>query len=161
MKSCVTTLAKRKTKDGKWIQGCDHTAALLNPKTRNKIIFDCINNLKKYNLDFDTIACCGTSGLLVVPQITEILEKNILVVRKKNEKRYSPFQYEGPVPNNYLIIDDLICSGSTIKHILKTIKEDCPNSECIGVYCFMKEKCAYSFDGGNDLCKKHIGIRYL
>ncbi len=159
MKAFAQQLINRRTDDGKWLQGCDHTTLLLNHKIRNKIIFKCVQYFKKAKLDFDTIACCGTSGLLVVPQISEILKKNILVVRKANEKRYSPFQYEGPIPNKYVIIDDLICSGKTIKHILHTIKEDCPRSLCIGVYSFFKDKCAYRTN--NSLCKRDLGIEYL
>lgn len=150
-------LINRRTHDGQWMQGCEHTTSLLNSTVRNKVIFNTIDILRKLN--FDTIACCGTSGLLVVPQISEILKKNIIVIRKKNEKRYSPFDYEGVVPKNYVIVDDLICSGDTVKHIIKLIKLECPKAKCIGVYTFFKDKCAYRKD--KSLCKKDLGIDYL
>ena len=152
-------LINRRTEDGNWLQGCDHTTMLLNHKIRNKIIFQCIEHLKNTEKDFDSIACCGTSGLLIVPQVCEILKKNIIIIRKKNDKRYSPFQYEGVIPKKYLIIDDLICSGNTVKHITNVVKEDCPRSQCIGIYCFMKDKCAYRTN--NELCKRDLGIDYL
>ncbi len=152
-------LVTRRTDDGKWMQGCEHTTSLLNVKIRNKVIFSAIDRLRNIDKQFDTIACCGTSGLLVVPQISEILKKNILVIRKKHEKRYSPFEYEGVVPKNYIIIDDLICSGQTVKHILNTISRECSRSNCIGVYTFFKDKCAYSKIGSH--CKKDLGIEYL
>ena len=44
---------------------------------------------------------------------------------------------------NYIIVDDLICSGETVKHIINTISEDCPNAKCLGVYCFLKDKKQY------------------
>lgn len=155
----MENLIYRRTDTGQWMQGCEHTTSLLNTKFRNKTIFEIVNRLKQLNNNFDTIACCGTSGLLVVPQVSEILKKNILIIRKKKEKRYSPFAYEGAVPRNYVIVDDLICSGSTIKHILNTIQEDCPMAKCLGVFCFLKDKCAYSKDP--ELCKKKLGIDYL
>jgi len=157
--SFAEQLINRRTEDGSWLQGCDHTTMLLNPKIRNKIIFQCITALKPYEERFDSIVCSGVSGLLVVPQISEILKKNMVVVRKKNDKRYSPFQYEGAIPKSYIIIDDLICSGNTVKHILNTIKEDCPRSQCLGVYCFLKDKCAYRTN--NSLCKRDLGVEYL
>lgn len=150
-------LLNRRTDTGQWMQGCEHTTSLLNTTVRNKVIFNTIDVLRK--LDFDTIACCGTSGLLVVPQISEILKKNILVVRKKDEKRYSPFDYEGAVPKKYVIVDDLICSGGTVKHITKLLKQECPRAKCVGVYTFFKDKCAYKKDAG--LCKRDLGIEYL
>jgi hypothetical protein len=42
-------LINRRTADGKWLQGCDHTAILLNPKTRNKIIEQAISEIKNPN----------------------------------------------------------------------------------------------------------------
>lgn len=155
----MQNLIHRRTDTGQWMQGCEHTTNLLNTTYRNQIINETVDRLTELYNDFDTIACCGTSGLLVVPRVCEILKKNILIVRKKKEKRYSPFSYEGAVPKNYVIVDDLICSGSTIKHIINTIQEDCPTSNCIGVYIFFKDKCAYN--NNSILCKKDLGINYL
>ena len=152
-------LINRRTADGRWLQGCDHTAILLNPKTRNKIIEQAISEIKKTQISFDTIACCGISGLLVVPQIAEKLHKNTIVIRKANDKSYSPFHYEGVMPNKYLIIDDLICSGKTVKHILSTIKDDCSIAECLGIYCFLKDQCASRTNPS--LCKRDLGINYI
>lgn len=155
------SIIHRKTNDGKWIQGCDHTSILLNHKKRNEIINNAIKDIKEAKLSFDTIACSGVSGMLVAPRISEILNKNIMIIRKENERRYSPFQYEGVVPSRYIIVDDLICSGKTIRHILKTIREDCVRSECIGVYCFLKDKCSYGSESGADFCKRDLGVKYL
>jgi len=134
----------RKTPDGKIMQGCDHTVSVLNHKYRNSIIMNAVKNLTKISNSFDSIACSGTSGLLVVPQIAEILDKNIIVIRKSSDKCYSKFEYEGVVPDSYIIIDDLICSGKTIRYIQNIIKEDYERSSCYGVYCYMPQYCAYS-----------------
>ena len=159
MSISIDNLVHRRTADGKWMQGCEHTTVLLNHAKRNSFINKAIINLESITNEFDTIACCGTSGLLVVAKIAELLDKNILIIRKKNESKYSPFLYEGVIPEKYIIIDDLICSGNTVKHILNTIKNESPNSICIGVYVFLKDKCAYRND--NTLCKKDLGIQYL
>lgn len=159
MISNIDNLLHRRTADGKWMQGCEHTTVLLNHKKRNSFIKQATINLKNIHETFDTIACCGTSGLLVVSQIAESLNKNILIIRKKHESKYSPFLYEGVIPEKYIIIDDLICSGSTVKHILKTVRDESPNSICLGIYVFLKDKCCYRND--NKLCKRDLGIQYL
>lgn len=133
----------RKMPDGKIIQGASHTSKVLNHKTRNKIIIKAVCDLRKIENTFDSIVCCGTSGLLVVPQIAELLNKHIVIVRKP-EKSYSDFVIEGVVPFRYIIVDDLICSGNTIKYIQNTIYEDCPRSSCVGVYFYMPEECVYT-----------------
>jgi adenine/guanine phosphoribosyltransferase-like PRPP-binding protein len=136
----------RRTADGKVIQGASHTCRVLNHKSRNSVIIKAVCDLRKISNQFDSIACCGVSGLMVVPQIAELLDKHIVVIRKKNEKSYSDFPMEGVTPFRYIIVDDLVCSGSTIKHIKNTIHEDCPKAQCVGVYCYMPDECAYRSD---------------
>jgi adenine/guanine phosphoribosyltransferase-like PRPP-binding protein len=143
------------------IQGASHTCHVLNHKVRNKIIIKAVCDLRKIAKDFDSIACCGVSGLMVVPQIAEILNKNILVVRK-DERRYSDFTTEGVAPFRYVVVDDLICSGKTIKHITDTIKEEYPRARALGVYCYLPEECGYPDDHeGSKLCERDLGLPLL
>jgi orotate phosphoribosyltransferase len=98
---------------------------------------------------------------MVVPQIAEILNKNILVVRK-DERRYSDFTTEGVAPFRYVVIDDLICSGKTIKHITDTIKEEYPRARALGVYCYLPEECGYPANNeGSKLCERDLGLPLL
>jgi orotate phosphoribosyltransferase len=151
----------RKTSDGKYIQGASHTCHVLNHKERNKIIIKAVCDLRKISDSFDSIACCGVSGLMVVPQIAELLNKNIVVVRK-GERCYSEFRTEGVAPFRYIILDDLICSGSTVKHIKRVIKDEYSRSSCIGVYCYLPNECAYrNNEEGNKLCQRDLGIPLL
>jgi len=149
----------RRTPDGKIIQGAAHTSRVLNHKYRNGVIIKAICSLRKIEKDFDSIACCGVSGLMVVPQIAEILNKNIIVVRK-GEQRYSEFFIEGVAPSNYVIVDDLICSGSTVKSIINNIHDDVPRAKCIGAYFYMGEECAYNASNSK-LFEKQFGIVIL
>lgn len=148
----------RRTPDGKVIQGCSHTSRILSHKYRNKMIMTTYQHLKKYDGSYDAIACCGTSGLMVVPQIAELLNKNIVVVRKQIDG-YSDFLVEGACTRQYIIIDDLICSGGTVEHIIKNIKEELPIAKCIGVYSYMRDQCAYR--NMPELCERDLGISYL
>ena len=151
----------RKTSDGKYIQGASHTCHVLNHKNRNKIIIKAVCDLRKISDSFDSIACCGVSGLMVVPQIAELLNKNIVVVRK-GERCYSEFRTEGVAPFRYIILDDLICSGSTVKHIKKVLKNEYSRSECIGIYCYLPNECAYrANEEGSKLCKRDLGVPLL
>lgn len=135
---------ERITESGDIIKGASHTCQVLNHKIRTKIIIKAVCDLRKISDEFDSIACCGTSGLMVVPQIAELLNKNILLIRKKNEKCYSDFAIEGVKPFRYIIIDDLICSGNTVRHIQRSIGDEYEKTVCIGLYCYMPEECAYT-----------------
>ena len=148
----------RRTDDGRVIQGSSHTSRLLNHKYRNKIIMQTYVDLRNKDLEFDAIVCCGISGLMVVPQIAELLKKNIIVIRK-DLNGYSSFNIEGPYTNKYIIVDDLICSGNTVKTIMKQIKSEFYKSKCLGIYCYMPEESTYR--NHPELCKKDLGIDYL
>jgi orotate phosphoribosyltransferase len=151
----------RKTESGEYIQGSSHTCHVLNHKARNKIVIKAVCDLRKIADTFDSIACCGVSGLMVVPQIAELLNKNIVVVRK-GERCYSEFRTEGVAPFRYIILDDLICSGSTVKHIKRVIKDEYSRSSCVGVYCYLPNECAYrNNEEGNKLCQRDLGIPLL
>lgn len=136
----------RRTDDGRIIQGASHTCRVLNHKNRNRIIIKAVCDLRKIADTFDSIACCGVSGLMVVPQIAELLNKNIVVVRKPDEKCYSEFWSEGVSPYRYIVIDDLICSGDTFKWIRQAIHEDNPKAICNGLYCYIPDECAYTIE---------------
>jgi adenine/guanine phosphoribosyltransferase-like PRPP-binding protein len=145
----------RRAEDGKIIQGAAHTCRVLNHKNRNKIIIKAVCDLRKIIDSFDTIACCGVSGLMVVPQIAELLNKNIVIVRKSEEKRYSEFWVEGATPFRYIIVDDLICSGNTVKWIYNAIHEDNPKAICTGLYCYLPEECAYTTQTSKEFEKRY------
>ena len=146
--------------DGKVIQGSSHTCMVLNHKIRNKAIIKAVCDLRRINEQFDSIVCCGTSGLMVVPQIAELLDKHIVVIRKPETKSYSDFAIEGVIPFRYVIIDDLVCSGSTIKFIKDTIFEECPKSKCVGVYCYMPDECSYNTENAK-LFERDFGTVFL
>jgi len=151
----------RKTDDGKYIQGASHVCHVLNHKIRNKIIIKAVCDLRKIADSFDSIACCGVSGMMVVPQIAELLNKHIVIVRK-GEKCYSEFRTEGVAPFRYIILDDLICSGSTVKHIKRVIKDEYSRSNCVGVYCYLPNECSYRPHAeGSKLCQRDLGLPLL
>lgn len=152
----------RKTSDGKYIQGASHTCHVLNHKERNRIIIKAVCDLRKIADTFDSIACCGVSGLLVAPQVCEILNKNLVIIRKQNEKRYSDFCVEGANPGRYVILDDLVCSGKTIKHIMYSIKEENTRSLCVGAYFYLPKDCVYRMnEDAAKIFKRDLGISLL
>lgn len=150
----------RKTSDGKYIQGASHTCHVLNHKERNKIIIKAVCDLRKISDSFDSIACCGISGLMVVPQVAELLNKHIVIVRKKDDRCYSEFAIEGVAPFRYIILDDLICSGDTVRHIKWNIGNECGRARCVGLYCYMPKECAYT-QKNSKLFERDFGMPLL
>ena len=67
--------------------------SFLNPKTLNKTMQFSKDALG--DLDFDTIAVRGVSGLLVGAPLSVFLEKNLLIVRKTTEDSHADGLVEG------------------------------------------------------------------
>jgi hypoxanthine phosphoribosyltransferase len=91
------------------------------------------NKIKQSGVKYDAIAFRGVSGLLVGPSVAIALGVPFIVVRKEGENSHASFNIERGLPiglvNDYIIIDDLISSGDTVKEInsqLVALKKSSP-----------------------------------
>lgn len=87
---------------------------------------------------FDAIAFRGLSGTLVGPLLAYLLNKTVLAVRKPHELKRSNshgyYQVEGDIAaGKYVIVDDFVSSGDTVREIIIEIHESAPRAICIGV----------------------------
>ena len=74
---------------------------------------------------FDAIAVRGISGLLVGVPLALRLDKQLIVVRKPKDDTHSPYMVEGyAAGERYLIVDDFVSTGATVKEIQKALKTD-------------------------------------
>jgi hypoxanthine phosphoribosyltransferase len=107
---------------------------------------------------FEAIAVRGTSGLLVGPMVASILDKPWCIIRKPGDGTHSDHKVvEGWTGfKTYLIIDDLIATGGTIRLIQKTLADharaywevwNSVTPECVGYYLFNHEELAWRGDG--------------
>ena len=75
---------------------------------------------------FDAIAFCGHSGAAFAFPISFALNIPAICVRKRGELTNSHCDrvFEGIRPKKYIIIDDRICDGNTIKRIVNEINAE-------------------------------------
>lgn len=103
---------------------CSHEKQLFDVKERDVLVNIAVEILKTWSDDFDAIAISGYSSAMIVPIIANALKKNIVLVRKTSESRYSSYDTEGIHGQRVLFFDDLVSSGTTARRItdgLKTI----------------------------------------
>ncbi len=100
------------------------------PTTINEIIYRLKKEIKN-GLEFNSIACCGISGSILAGAIAAKLGVDVVVVRKPNDSNgqiggsHSSWRVEGRYGNvQYIIIDDFIDSGGTIRYIIDEIKRE-------------------------------------
>jgi len=117
-----------------------HLVNLLDPDSDRPVIDNIVDGLSPISESFDAIAVRGMSGALVVHEVAARLNKNIILVRK-DVLRYTPFKVEGPKDGRYVILDDLICTGATIRNICEDIRSNlCEHSRCVGIYLWLDNR---------------------
>lgn len=118
-----------------------------NPVALEDTVDRLVQWLKKSDLDFEAIAVSGVSGLVVGGALSYATGIPLVVVRKSGDKKHSDFSVESSLVGDfkYVILDDLISSGSTIKRIITKIERDLrfyDNSkdyrvpECVGIILY-------------------------
>jgi len=120
-----------------YLQISSHLQEVLDPNSRAGILGWVLDHLKEHVDEFDAIAVSGSSGLLVGPCVADLLQKNIILVRKPVDDTHSSEVVEGPKDGRYIIIDDLIDSGATIQRITRSIRSQlCEYSQCVGMVLY-------------------------
>lgn len=115
-----------------------HSSYLSNVFSSPKELHDSVRKvkrvLKKFVADgngYDAIVCRGVSGITVASIASYALKKQLIVVRKPDEKSHSAYRLEGmPEEGNvrYVIVDDFICTGETFVNIAQDIRDHKPKA---------------------------------
>lgn len=101
---------------------------------------------KLKHLDFEAIAFQGYSGALIAPIVAYKMNKCPILVRKETFKdAHSCQAVEGLYSHKriikYIIIDDFIDTGTTIRNINYKINQTTGTYECIGVALYAWHTC--------------------
>ena len=80
----------------------------------------------------DFIACRGVSGTLIAGAVASALGISLVVIRKMDDshctRKGGPVGYQGSC---YVIVDDFICTGSTVCVIAEALKESRLLAVCV------------------------------
>lgn len=107
------------------------------------IAYKKIRAFKKKN-NFDVIAFTGSSGAALAYPLSYKLKIPLICIRKDKSSHFKE-KIEGQFEfKNYIIVDDFISSGATIKKIMREIDYHCfcsiyHNSgipKCVGIYLY-------------------------
>lgn len=103
-------------------------------KSRQNNIYLVADALLDYPNDV-TVVVSGLSGILIGVPVADATNKNFAIVRKYGETCHG-LAIEGQITGDYVIVDDFIASGSTVRHILERVKARDPNSNCLGILLY-------------------------
>lgn len=135
------------------IIGTPYLQEVLNPHFLQELVEKIISKINNLNLSFKAIAFRGTSGALIAPIIAYKLNKNIICIRKLEERNHSGYRMEGVRGNfDYIIIDDLIDSGATIRAITQGVNDGNSHygkANCVGIILYRNKQLDKNIDGIN------------
>ena len=120
------------------IRCASHLTPMLTPERARYTVKQVVKMIKARGLEFDAIACRGVSGLLIAPIVAMRLNKTLIVVRK-GEKTHSSRSVEGDHgAKRYLILDDFIDEGDTVRAITHYVYVSNPKALCVGFIAYKR-----------------------
>jgi len=104
---------------------------VFDPEVYSRTIDCMVHHITEYQKKnrIDAIAFRGLSGSLIAAPVCHLLHLPMICVRKGQEDCHSPYRVEGKfeTSNNtlqYVIVDDMIVTGATIKEIVNSVRSE-------------------------------------
>ncbi len=97
-----------------------------------------VERLHELGWQFDAVAFRGLSGALAAPIIAYLMHKTIIAVRKPYEVDNHAGHSNRPVDGDrgarrYVVVDDFVATGDTLRAIKRAISDWAPRAECVGI----------------------------
>jgi hypothetical protein len=98
-----------------------------------------VETVKKFKAknNFDAIAFMGTSGAGMAFPLSYFLKLPLIHIPKPGVSRHSNNTIEGTVSSKkYLIVDDFLASGNTVRNIERVITDQTTDSKPVGIFLY-------------------------
>ncbi|CAB4196676.1 Phosphoribosyltransferase domain [uncultured Caudovirales phage] len=90
---------------------------------------------------FDTIVFTGMSGAAVAFPLSLALNTSLVCIRKVNDNSHYPFSFEGNANvKDYIIVDDFISIGTTIRNVLSKMAKAKPKATCKAILLYKSRR---------------------
>lgn len=121
----------------------EYLDSFLNCKRRKAYLKAAMKTLSRY--DYDAIAFSGNSGAMIGGALAAMTGKVPILVRKDREDSHSRLSVEGYFPctnvrAKYVVVDDFVYSGYTVRRIVRLIEGVYPQMECVGFLEFDRSR---------------------
>lgn len=99
---------------------------------------------KLKDVDFDTVAVSGHSGVIFGSALAIAMDKKLVIVRKKSDKEnsHSWLYVEGEIGKKYIVVDDFISSGTTRERVRRRLaqSEDFSRMKMVGTWEYARTR---------------------
>jgi adenine/guanine phosphoribosyltransferase-like PRPP-binding protein len=103
----------------------NHTSHLFNHVELAEVVNGVCYRIKKIG-GVEAVAVCGFSGIIPGTLVAHLLGINLIAIRKASEEaqadnRMCNVEYGSPKFKRWVILDDLIATGTTLNHIVESV----------------------------------------
>lgn len=114
-----------------------YLSTVLNQDKLDDALKKAVKRIKKKDFPkFDAIAFRGYSGALFASALALKLKKDLILIRK-SENAHSWKAVEGANKSKrYIIIDDFISSGETVRACLDKVTKFATKAKCVGIFLY-------------------------
>jgi len=108
----------------------------------NEVVMKAHSKLSTHLDKFDSLAATGVSGITVAAPLAVLLNKPLVVVRKKDDGSHNVNQLvEGHLSmgKRVLFVDDFIAGGDTKARVVKAIHGIDKRADLIGQYLYLRD----------------------
>lgn len=111
---------------------------ILCPKQYPIILKALSGKIVRLHSSAEAIVGCGMSGALVVAYLAHLTDKYPIIVRKIGIASHSKKRVEGMRAKSYIFVDDIVESKTTVRYVLKHMKNFSHSSVCMAIYVYSK-----------------------
>ena len=99
----------------------------------------------------DAVFFTGLSGALVGIRFSELMDINPGAIRKPSDESHGGDRYQGPGEvHNYIIIDDIVATGNTMRNIRQEVRRQHPSAVLLGIVLWGEDCLEVHLDGAED-----------
>lgn len=101
-----------------------YLSSIFQKTKRKKVVKKLENILNKYTLPYDGFVVTGVSGITMGSIMANLLNKELVVVRKTTQNCHADYKVENAKPKGkYIFLDDCISTGKTFDRVFKAMKK--------------------------------------
>lgn len=105
--------------------------------------------LRPHRREFKFLVATGMSGVIVGSPLALRVNRPLVVIRKPTDDshQHSPVVNRNDAEGPYVIIDDFISSGATLRRIHTVMEEECWFARYAGTYLYSDDLLSWKDDG--------------
>jgi orotate phosphoribosyltransferase len=113
----------------------------LTPQRIKESVTAAVKLFRGVKTRYTFIVCSGYSGVLIAPHVVLAVNKELIIVRKSAQNTHGMLVEQHNIRGkDYIILDDFIQTGDTVRRIIEILQKEKPHLKCVGIVAYDYKK---------------------